>query len=501
MAPRRPRRDYGAAGLDRLVRLRRSRLRRAARHRSSRSPRRCSRGLRSSRPPRRVSAGRCRPTTCTGSGGRPAAALVLVGLAVRSAWLHFFVRRPELRRWRSWPPRPFRLPVTLGHQDAFLLLPLYGVLAAAVLALAIRAWRGPLPQLPLVLGGTGRRVLRIRRRLAALGAGPAAGEHRARLLHLPVRRADRGRRAVAARGLAYRVARCIVAVSLASVFAAIGIWQVETKRCSSRRTSRSRTRTRRSSASPRSSRTRALRPPRSCWRSRSCSSRCGSRDLVASRSAAIAFLFAGLYFSYSQSSMAALFVAALSFVLGDRRAAARARRAALVQRVAGGLVLRTRPRGTSRGAATSGRTHLVNVTTTVIAQPPARRRRRRLAAAREPKEAGGNRAAGRLAHDAADRPRRAGCRSASSSTSRSWEARPALLRSSCRARARPRPGRRLPRPARALAVLQRVLRGPADLGRGWALAAAALTATASSPNRSPSRPTSVGGVESPAVRA
>ena len=46
---------------------------------------------------------------------------------------------------------PFRLPVDLGTQHAFLLLPLYGVLAASSLALLVRAWRGPVSPLPAVL--------------------------------------------------------------------------------------------------------------------------------------------------------------------------------------------------------------------------------------------------------------------------------------------------------------------------------------------------------------
>ncbi|HSI98356.1 MAG TPA: hypothetical protein VK926_08335, partial [Gaiellaceae bacterium] len=37
---------------------------------------------------------------------------------------------------------PFRVPVELGSEDAFLLIPLYFVLAAAVLALAYRMLRG-----------------------------------------------------------------------------------------------------------------------------------------------------------------------------------------------------------------------------------------------------------------------------------------------------------------------------------------------------------------------
>jgi hypothetical protein len=63
-----------------------------------------------------------------------------------------------LARWPALVPvlfvvvAPFRVPVELGTSDAFLLVPLYAVLAAAVVALVIRALRGgELPGLPLVV--------------------------------------------------------------------------------------------------------------------------------------------------------------------------------------------------------------------------------------------------------------------------------------------------------------------------------------------------------------
>ena len=63
-----------------------------------------------------------------------------------------------LHRWPAWVPvlvlaaAPFRIPVTLGSQDAFLLVPLYVVLAAAALALIVRVVReGELRAPPLVL--------------------------------------------------------------------------------------------------------------------------------------------------------------------------------------------------------------------------------------------------------------------------------------------------------------------------------------------------------------
>jgi O-antigen ligase len=69
------------------------------------------------------------------------AALVAgAGAALAGAWA--FVRHPSTIPVALLLAAPFRLPVELGSQDAFLLLPLYVVLAAASLALLYRAFRG-----------------------------------------------------------------------------------------------------------------------------------------------------------------------------------------------------------------------------------------------------------------------------------------------------------------------------------------------------------------------
>ncbi|MGZ8695540.1 MAG: outer membrane protein assembly factor BamB family protein, partial [Gaiellaceae bacterium] len=86
----------------------------------------------------------------------------------------------------------------------------------------------------------------------------------------------------------------------------------------------------------------------------------------------IAFLFAGLFVSYSQSSMVTLGVVAfgLSFAIGDRRARIALAATALVIGLAGALVLAQEVRGDSARRVTADRTHLVDVTTTVIANHP-----------------------------------------------------------------------------------------------------------------------------------
>jgi putative inorganic carbon (HCO3(-)) transporter len=65
------------------------------------------------------------------------ALIVLAGLGL--AWV--LARRPELTPILLLLAAPFRIPVDLGTQHAFLLLPLYGVLASAVVAFCWRAVR------------------------------------------------------------------------------------------------------------------------------------------------------------------------------------------------------------------------------------------------------------------------------------------------------------------------------------------------------------------------
>src|SRR3954449_4648406 len=65
-----------------------------------------------------------------------------------------FVRYPAAAPVALLVVAPFRLTVGLGSQEAFLLLPLYGVLAAAAGALAYRAIRDrELPPIPLLVAG------------------------------------------------------------------------------------------------------------------------------------------------------------------------------------------------------------------------------------------------------------------------------------------------------------------------------------------------------------
>ena len=85
-----------------------------------------------------------------GSPARASVALVAVALVAAGA--------AALTRFAAFVPlallvaAPFRVPLTIGGDDAFLLVPLYAVLASAALALAYRAFRsGEVVAPPLVL--------------------------------------------------------------------------------------------------------------------------------------------------------------------------------------------------------------------------------------------------------------------------------------------------------------------------------------------------------------
>ena len=79
-----------------------------------------------------------------------AVALLVVGVVLLAA---AFVRFPAVTPVVLLVAAPFRVPVTLGRQEAFLLVPLYVVIAAAVLALLVRSLRRePLASIPWEVG-------------------------------------------------------------------------------------------------------------------------------------------------------------------------------------------------------------------------------------------------------------------------------------------------------------------------------------------------------------
>src|SRR5712691_2775575 len=86
---------------------------------------------------------------------RPLALAGLVAVALGALAL-----AAALARWPTLTPvalllaAPFRIPVDLGSQHAFLLLPLYGVLASAALAFCWRIFRSQPPAIPRILAAS-----------------------------------------------------------------------------------------------------------------------------------------------------------------------------------------------------------------------------------------------------------------------------------------------------------------------------------------------------------
>src|SRR5262245_50193109 len=76
------------------------------------------------------------------------AVLVGVGVAAALTLAVPLARYPEVVPVALLAVAPFRVPIQLGDQEAFLLLPLYLVIAAAVLALGYRILRGERPAPP-----------------------------------------------------------------------------------------------------------------------------------------------------------------------------------------------------------------------------------------------------------------------------------------------------------------------------------------------------------------
>src|SRR6059058_5382567 len=71
----------------------------------------------------------------------PHLAALVCGLLVVGAGAAAFVRYPAVVPIALLAAAPFRISVSIGAQKAYLLLPLYAVLASAMLALLVRALR------------------------------------------------------------------------------------------------------------------------------------------------------------------------------------------------------------------------------------------------------------------------------------------------------------------------------------------------------------------------
>ncbi len=234
------------------------------------------------------------------------AAALVVGLVVVGAGAVALARYPAIVPVALLAAAPFRISVSIGMQKAYLLVPLYVVLAAALLALLFRALRGdigrPLP--PLLTVPAAAFVA-----LAGLSLGDVARAN-AYTTYFRVTSLFKDP-SIFGRHVVIAIAVLLVAVWLGR----IGFW---------------------------------------------------------AGAALIAFLWAGLLFSYSQSSFVALFAVAVavSYVLGGPRM----RRVLLVGGasvvLAGAAFVAATAVNDSARQATSGRTRLARVTWVVFTNHP-----------------------------------------------------------------------------------------------------------------------------------
>lgn len=305
---------------------------------------------------------------------RPAlAGGALAGIAVVLAGAALFVRSPPLGTVALLVAAPFRIPVDIGQTEAFLLVPLYVVLAAAALAFAVRAVRGdPLPALPAPIAVPATVFVCLLAVSALWSRDLRAGSIQLAFFLFPFA----GLLAVAARTpfpawLPRALALALVGV--ASLFAVIGLWQAWTERIFFARdlevanayTSFFRV-------------TSLFKDPSTYGRHLVLAIAVVlvalwlGRVHVLAAAAAIAGLFAGLYFSYSQSSLVTLFVvtAAVTLVAGDRRTRLVIGTACAVCALVGAGAVALTVRDESPQKFTSGRSNLVRNTTEVFIRHP-----------------------------------------------------------------------------------------------------------------------------------
>ena len=295
-------------------------------------------------------------------------ALIAVGIAVALVGAVPFVRYPAVVPVALLAAAPFRIPVELGEEEAFLLLPLYLVLASTVLALAYRFLRGERPpQLPLLVTVP----------LAALVAFTALSylwtwDERAGAIALAffVFPFTAGFAVVARSPLADWLPRALLVtlVALGALFAGIGIWQAQTQTLFFARdvevanayTSFFRV-------------TSLFKDPSLYGRYLivpiavllvAILLRQGRSAEWAIAAGVGAFLFWGLYYSYSQSSFVALFVVtfAVALVGVGRRLRILLLVCATVATLAAAAVAADSVNGRSAKDVTSGRSRLVDVT-------------------------------------------------------------------------------------------------------------------------------------------
>jgi O-Antigen ligase len=303
-------------------------------------------------------------------------ALVVVGVATAVACAVPLARYPAAVPVALLAVAPFRVPVQLGDEEAFLLLPLYLVSAAAVLALAYRILCGERPAPPPFL---------LALPLAAFVTLAATSflwtwDERAGGIALAffVFPFTAGLATLARSPLAAWLPRALLIglVALGTLFAAVGIWQAQTRtlffgrdvEVANAYTSFFRVT---SLFKDPSLYGRYLVVPIAILLVAILVRRGRTIDWIVA-TGFIAFLFAGLYFSYSQSSFVALFVVtfAVAVVGADGRTRIVLLACALVATLAAAGVATAAIGDRSARDVTSGRSRLVEVTLEAFTERP-----------------------------------------------------------------------------------------------------------------------------------
>jgi hypothetical protein len=300
------------------------------------------------------------------------AALVVIA-ALALALAVYLTRRPALVLVLLLLAAPFRIPVDLGHQHAFLLLPLYGVLAASSLALIARALRGDRPApVPWLLAVPAAAFIALDSCSLLWSADVQQGTIELVFFILPFAALVT---VVARTRLEPWLPRVLAVelVGLASLFAVIGLWQAATHRVFFARDVRF------ENAYTSYFRVTSMFKDPSLY-GRWLALAIGvlmvlhllGRLRIEIVGALVALLWGGLWFSYSQSSQVAILAVTVAavLVLGDRRTRVIVASTAAAIVVAGAVLVALDVHGTSSRRTTSGRAHLVSVTWTVVRNHP-----------------------------------------------------------------------------------------------------------------------------------
>ncbi len=271
---------------------------------------------------------------------------------------------------------PFRVPVQLGEEEAFLLLPLYVGIAAAVIALGYRIARGERPPAPPLVLALPLAALVTLAATSFLWTWDERGG--AIALAFFVFPFLAGLATVARAPVAVWLPRAllITIVALGALFAAIGIWQAHTRtlffgrdvEVANAYTSFFRVT---SLFKDPSLYGRYLVVPIALLLVAILVRRGRTIDWIAA-AAAVAFLFWGLFYSYSQSSFVALFVVAFAVAIvgADRRARLVLLTCAAVATLAAAAVAGASVGDRSARDVTSGRSRLVTVTFEAFKERP-----------------------------------------------------------------------------------------------------------------------------------